>query len=301
MAAGRIARAALEANGFRFTHSLGQNFILDDALVDRIADAAAVAPGDRVLEIGAGAGVLTRALSERGAKVLALEIDRALEPVLREVLCGTDAQVEFADALKCDLPGLTGRAFGPEPFDVVANLPYYITADVFLLLVRSRLPIRRMTVMVQKEAAERIMAAPGQKSWCALAATVQRFGRPSVVMRVPPEAFTPRPHVDSALLRVDLFPDRAGPESEARFLRAVAAAFAMRRKTLVNNLMSAFSLTRVRAGALVVALGLDERVRGEALTLEQLAAVGEAVGEETGEAGKTPGGNDSPLDPLERD
>ncbi len=277
MAAGLIARAALEKNGFRFTHSLGQNFILDDGLVERIVSAADVGPGDRVLEIGAGAGVLTRTLSEMGALVFALEIDRTLEPVLHEVLNGTDARVEFADALKCDIQALTAGAFGGESFDVVANLPYYITADVFLLLVKSRLPIRRMTVMVQKEAAERIMASPGTKSWCALAATVQRFGKPSVLMRVPPEAFTPRPHVESVLLRVDMFPERQSPEDEALFLKVVTAAFAMRRKTLVNNLMSAFSMPREGAESLVASLGFDPKVRGEALTLPELARLSEAI------------------------
>ena len=234
-------------------------------------------PGDRVLEIGAGAGVLTRELSDRGAKVLALEIDRALEPVLREVLEGSGARVEFADALKCDLAALTIRAFSGEPFDVVANLPYYITADVFLMLVKSRLPVRRMTVMVQKEAAERIMASPGQKNWCALAATVQHFGHPEVLMRVPPEAFTPRPHVESALLRVDMVPERQSPEDEAMFLKVVAAAFAMRRKTLVNNLMAAFFMPREGAEALLTSLNLDPRVRGEALSVSELALLGEAI------------------------
>jgi len=277
MAAGSIARAALERHGFRFTHSLGQNFILDDRLMQRIADAAEVGPGGRVLEIGAGAGVLTRTLSDRGAKVLALEIDSALEPVLCEVLQGSDARVEFADVLKCDLPALTEGVFHGEPFDVVANLPYYITADVLLLLMKSRLPIRRMTVMVQKEAAERVMAAPGQKNWCALAATVQHFGKPKLMLRVPPEAFTPRPHVESALLRVDIFPDRQSPEDEAMFLKVVAAAFAMRRKTLVNNLMSAFSMPREGAESLLTSLGFDPKVRGEALTLMELSRLADAI------------------------
>lgn len=278
MAAGLIARAALERHGFHFTHSLGQNFILDDRLMERIADASGVEPGDRVLEIGAGAGVLTRTLSDRGAKVLALEIDRALEPVLHEVLEGSDAKVEFADALKCDLAALTEDAFHGEAFDVVANLPYYITADVFLLLVKSRLPIRRMTVMVQKEAAERIMASVGQKNWCALAATVQHFGKPSVLMHVPPEAFTPRPHVESVLLRMDMYAERQSPADEAMFLQVVTAAFAMRRKTLLNNLMRAFSMPRECAESLLTSLGFDPKVRGEALTLEELARLGNAVG-----------------------
>ena len=160
---------------------------------------------------------------------------------------------------------------------MVANLPYYITADVFLLLVKSRLPIHRMTVMVQLEAAERIMASPGQKNWCLLAATVQRFGTPSVLMHVPPEAFTPRPHVESVLLRVEMIPERECPEDEAMFLKAAAAAFAMRRKTLVNNLMSAFAMPREKAEALVTSLGFEPKVRGEALTLAELSKLSEAI------------------------
>ncbi len=277
MSHGSIARTALEQNGFRFTHSLGQNFILDDALISRIVGAAGVSPGDRVLEIGAGAGVMTRHMADRGALVAALEIDRSLQPVLDAVLAGSSARVEFADALKCDLAEITGSAFGSEPFDVVANLPYYITADVFQLLVKSRLPIRRMTVMVQKEAAERIMASPGQKNWCLLSATVQYFGEPEVLLRVPPEAFTPRPHVESVLLRVDMRQERRSPEDEAMFLRVAAAAFAMRRKTLVNNLMAAFSIPRERAAALVTSLGFDIRVRGEALTLSELMKLSEGI------------------------
>jgi 16S rRNA (adenine1518-N6/adenine1519-N6)-dimethyltransferase len=277
MAIGSIAREALEKSGFRFTHSLGQNFILDDTLTAQIADAAGVGPGDRVLEIGAGAGVMTRTLADRGAKVVALEIDRTLEPVLQEVLKGSDAEVEFADALKCDLVALTQRAFGDQPFDVVANLPYYITADVFLLLVKSRLPIQSMTVMVQKEAAERITASPGQKNWCALSATVQHFGTPAVLLNVPPEAFTPRPHVESVLLRVEMHRDRQSPENEAMFLKVVQAAFAMRRKTLVNNLMSAFSMPREEAEALVTSLGHDLRVRGEALAPDALSGLSDAL------------------------
>jgi len=277
MSIGLTARVALEKNGFRFTHSLGQNFILDDRLVARVVDAAEVAAGDRVLEIGAGAGVMTRTLADRGAKVLAIEIDQALRPVLEEVLAGTDVRVEYADALKCDLGALVGDAFSGAPFDVVANLPYYITADVFLRLIKSRLPIRRMTVMVQKEAAERIMAAPGQKNWCALAATVQRFGVPSALMRVPPEAFTPRPHVESALLRVDMYPERPAPEDEAMFLKVVSAAFAMRRKTLSNNLMSAFSMPREAAEGLITSLGFDPKVRGEALTIPELERLSAAL------------------------
>jgi 16S rRNA (adenine1518-N6/adenine1519-N6)-dimethyltransferase len=269
MAAGISARAALAKHGFLFSHSLGQNFILDDSLLARIADAAGVG-ADCVLEIGAGAGTLTRTLCERGARVLALEIDRSLEPVLSDVLAGCGAVVEFADVLKCDLPALTDAAFCGAPFDVIANLPYYITADILVMLVRLRLPIRRMTVMVQREAGERILASPGDKNWCALAATLRYYGEPAALFPLMPGAFTPRPHVESLLMRIDAHPERLSAEDEAFLLRVIGAAFAMRRKTLVNNLTRAFLISRERAQALVESLGLDARIRGEALEMEQL-------------------------------
>lgn len=276
ISAGLAARLALEKYGFRFSHALGQNFILDDALIARIVEAAQVAPGERVLEIGPGAGVMTRCLAEAGASVTAVELDRSLEPVLRAVLGEGDVRLVFGDVLKLDLAAL----MGDKPYRVVANLPYYITADVVLALVTGAKKPESITVMVQREAAGRMMAKPDSKSWCALAATVQYFGRPEPLMDLPPKAFTPPPHVDSTLLRISLYADKpVQARDEALFLRLVNAAFAMRRKTLANNLTAAFSVPRERALEWIAALGRDERVRGEALSIAELARLSDIIGD----------------------
>ncbi len=279
LSAGLAARLALEKHGFRFSHSLGQNFILDDGLVRRIVDAAGVAPGERVLEIGPGAGVMTRCLAEAGARVTAVELDRSLVPVLRAVLAGYDVRLVFDDILRLDVAGLMGGA----PYSVVANLPYYITADAVLALLTGPAKPARVTVMVQKEAAERMMARPGSKTWCALAATVQYFGNPEPLMELPPEAFTPRPHVVSTLLGIRLYDEKpVQARDEALFLRLVTAAFAMRRKTLANNLTASFGVPRETALQWIATLGKDERVRGEALSVAELAALSDIIGETAG-------------------
>ena len=276
ISAGLAARLALEKHGFRFSHALGQNFILDDGLVRRIVEAAQVAPGERVLEIGPGAGVMTRHLAEAGAKVTAVELDKNLEPVLRAMLDGLDVRLVFGDILKLDLAALMGGA----PYSVVANLPYYITADVTLALLTGPEKPERVTIMVQKEAAERMTARPGAKNWCALAATVQYFGRPEPLMALPPSAFTPPPHVDSTLLGIRLYDEKpVQARDEALLLRLINAAFAMRRKTLANNLTAAFGAPREAALQWIAALGRDERVRGEALSVAELAALSDIIGD----------------------
>ena len=264
ISAGLAARLALERHGFRFTHSLGQNFILDDELLERILDLALIEPGGRVLEIGPGAGVMTRLMAGRGADVTAIELDETLRPVLEDMTGGcANVRLVFADALKADLRAL----MGDEPFSVIANLPYYIATDLIEKLLTTAPKPRRLTVMVQKEAAERMTAAPGGKTWCALAATVQYFARCETVMALPPASFTPPPHVDSALLRLEPYGDDAPVRAadDAMMLRVIRSAFAMRRKTLANNLTAAFALPREEAAALIESLGLDARVRGEAL------------------------------------
>jgi len=283
------ARLALERCGFRHSHSLGQNFILDQGLLARLLDAAGVTSDDNVLEIGPGAGVMTALLAQRGKAVLAVEVDRALEPVLGDVLAGADnARVVFGDFMKADLPALIGDSFGEAPYRVVANLPYYITADILLRLVTSKRPPRDICIMVQREAADRVMSVPDTKSWCALAATLQYFGRPEVLLEVPPEAFDPPPHVMSCFMRVAMYDDKpVRPADEARFLKLVNVAFAMRRKTLANNLKASFGIDMDAARAVLAGAGVDERVRGEALTLEQLARVADALGELDSEGGAT--------------
>lgn len=276
LSAGLAAGMALNKYGFHFSHSLGQNFILDDKLVESIVSAAGIEPGDRVLEIGPGAGVMTRHLAEAGAQVTAVELDRTLEPVLGAVLDGVEnARVVFGDAMKLDL----GELMGGDSYRVTANLPYYITADVVQRLITQEHKPERITIMVQKEAAERMMAKMGTKTWCALAATVQYYGTVRVLMEVPPEAFTPRPHVDSALIEIRLFDEKpVQAQDDGMMLKVIAACFAMRRKTLMNNLCAAFSVSREKAGMWLSEAGLDEKVRGEAITLEQAAILSDVIG-----------------------
>lgn len=275
------ARVALEKHRFHNTHSLGQNFLLSESLIDHLLDEALISPEDRVLEIGPGAGLMTRLLAQRCKSVLAVELDRDLEPVLSDVLEGCDnARVHYGDILKADVPALTREAFGETDYRVVANLPYYITADILLKLTALPQPPSSIAIMVQKEAAERVMSAPGGKQWCALAAELQYYGQPSVLVEVPAGAFTPPPHVDSRFICID----RHGtpivtPKNPQLYRRLIRAAFAMRRKTLANNLKAAFGMDQQAAKAVLAGAGLDERVRGEALDLEALCRVADRIAE----------------------
>ena len=282
LSAGLRARVALEKHGFRNAHALGQNFLLDEGLLNALLDAAALAPADEVLEIGPGAGVMTALMARRCKRVLAVELDRNLEPVLDQVLAGLEnVRVAYQDFMKADLEALVGEG----PYRVVANLPYYITADILLRLVTARRRPQSICIMVQREAAERVMSRPGSKSWCALAAMVQYYGAPSVLMDVPPEAFTPPPHVMSQFIRIDRHArPEAEPRDEAVFFRLIAAAFAMRRKTLANNLKASFGMDQDTARAVLEAAGVDPRVRGEALTLKALCRMSDIISEKQGPA-----------------
>ena len=278
--AGLRARVALDKHGFRTTHSLGQNFLLDDRFLSGLLDEIDVRPEDRVLEIGPGAGVMTALLAERAEKVLALELDERLAPVLSDVLAPHEnAKVEYCDFLRCDVDALTARTLG-EQYRVVANLPYYITADILTKLVGAKNPPASIAIMVQKEAAQRLMSEPGSKQWCALAATVRAYGRAEVVEEVPPERFDPAPHVVSCFLKIDAWDAPiVTPKDEALYRRVVQAAFAMRRKTLANNLKTSFGVSQEQAQAVLSTAGLGDKVRGEALTLAQLSDVSDALGE----------------------
>lgn len=278
--AGLRARVALDKHGFRTTHSLGQNFLLDDRFLSGLLDEIDVRPEDRVLEIGPGAGVMTALLAERAEKVLAVELDERLAPVLSDVLAPHEnAKVEYCDFLRCDVDALTARTLG-EQYRVVANLPYYITADILTKLVGAKNPPASIAIMVQKEAAQRLMSEPGSKQWCALAATVRAYGRAEVVEEVPPERFDPVPHVVSCFLKIDAWDAPiVTPKDEALYRRVVQAAFAMRRKTLANNLKTSFGVSQEQTQAVLSAAGLSDKVRGEALTLAQLSDVSDALGE----------------------
>ncbi|HSK68153.1 MAG TPA: 16S rRNA (adenine(1518)-N(6)/adenine(1519)-N(6))-dimethyltransferase RsmA [Candidatus Limnocylindria bacterium] len=261
--------------GFEPKISLGQNFLFDAELLARLVRETGLGPGDDVLEIGAGRGDLTLALAAVCHRVVALEVDPRLEPVLEERLRDVpNAQVVMADATEADIPALMGGL----PFHVAANLPYYLTTPLLTMLLKLPAPIRSVSVMVQEEAAARIMAQPGTGEYGPLAVLTRWKANPRAAAKIPARMFTPPPKVDSVFL---VMPFHAAPpvhvRDEAHFLRTVTAAFAMRRKTLLNNLMPAFGLSREEAKAVLQTAGLREDVRGEALNLAEFAALSNSL------------------------
>lgn len=275
----RHIRALCEKYNFRLKKSLGQNFLHDRSVLEAIVEAAAP-EGGGVLEIGPGFGVLTEALSERAEKVVAIEIDDQLLPVLSETLADCpNASVVHGDVLKLDLPALLEEKFGDIPVSVAANLPYYITTPILLALLTKNLPLRRIVVMMQKEVADRIMAKEGGKDYGALTVAVQYRCEVSRVCRVPASSFIPPPKVDSEVLCLSMREvPPAVPKNEDYFFALVRAVFAQRRKTLVNGLANAgrFGSKEKIAGA-VQQMGLSPTVRGETLSIPQLVTLSDIL------------------------
>ena len=261
--------------GFQHKHSLGQNFLTDAALLETLIDETGLGPQDHILEVGPGGGDMTRLLSARCKSVTAVEIDRDLIPILRVIM---DRAENFTlvegDILRVNIPELMA---GKTPFHVVANIPYYLTTELLTLLLQGNLPLRSINVMVQKEAAQRVLASPSTAEYGPLAIRAQYYTVPRLARVVEAACFTPPPKVDSAFI---CLPWREQPavrvRDEKRFFKIVNAAFALRRKTLCNNLISAFHLERDAAVAWLRRAGLPENIRGEALTLEQFAALCES-------------------------
>ena len=270
----------IKQNNFKFQHSLGQNFILDEAILEDIADASGVGISDHVLEIGAGAGSLTRMLCKRAGKVLALEIDKNLMPMLSVVLSPFDnVHVENADVMKADLASLIEKHLGEGDVHVVANLPYYITTPVIMMLLESDLPIRSLTIMVQKEVAQRIAAKTKSKDYGALTLAVQYRMSADIALEVTAKNFMPPPKVDSSVVVLRRLEKPPVDTDEKLFFRLVKACFAMRRKTLNNNLCASFSLSKEKAAAIIEKAGFKPTVRGEELSITDIAALAEAFKE----------------------
>ena len=247
---------------------LGQNFLISEDVVRRIAAAAELAEGDAVLEIGPGIGTLTQALAETGADVTAVELDRRLLPVLDKTLEGyTNVRVINADVLELNV----NEAMGGKAFKVAANLPYYITTPIIFALLEKKLPVERMVVMVQKEVAERMTAAPGGKEYGALSVAMQYYTEPELAFIVPPDCFIPRPSVDSAVV---VCKNRATPPvdvcDEKLFFKVVKAAFSLRRKMLSNALKN-MGITAQQAQEWLALAGIDPKRRGETLSLQDFA------------------------------
>ena len=274
--------AVIQKYGFSFQKRYGQNFLIDGHVLDKIIAAAGVTKEDVVLEIGPGIGTMTQRLSQAAARVIAVEIDAALIPILGETLadCG-NVTVINGDILKLDLRGLLEREAGGRPVRVVANLPYYITTPIIMGLFESGVPIDTITVMVQKEVAERMQAGPGSKDYGALSLAVQYYAEPYIAANVPPNCFIPRPNVGSAVIRLTRHekPPVAAADPELMF-RLIRASFNQRRKTLLNSLANAseLSFSKEEIGAAVEKMGLSPSVRGETLSLAQFAQLSDLLG-----------------------
>lgn len=262
---------------FTFQKKYGQNFLIDPHVLDKIMDAAEITKDDYVIEIGPGIGTMTQGLCERAREVSAIEIDGALIPILEDTLKEYDnVNIVHGDVLKVDLAGLIEERNEGKPVKIVANLPYYITTPIIMGLFESHVPIESITVMVQKEVAERMQVGPGTKDYGALSLAVQYYAKPYVVANVPPNCFVPRPKVGSAVIR--LTAHESSPvdvKDEKLMFKLIRASFNQRRKTLVNGLNNSPDLDfpKEKIVEAIKSIGLDENVRGETLTLEQFAAL----------------------------
>ncbi len=270
----------LRRHNFTFQKKYGQNFLIDPNVLQRVMDAAGVAEDDCVLEIGPGIGTMTQLLAERAGKVVAVEIDRNLIPILEETLSPyPNVTVINEDILKLDVRELISGQEGC-PVKVVANLPYYITTPIIMSLLESGAPLENITVMVQKEVAERMQAGPGTKEYGALSLAVQYYSEPEVVANVPPNCFIPRPNVGSAVIRLTRYATPPVQAADAGKLFAIIrASFNQRRKTLANSLGNApgLGVSRERVAQVLEEMGLPAMVRGEALTLTQFAALSDRL------------------------
>ena len=282
----QTVKKLLARQGFTFNKALGQNFITDPGVCPRIAESCGCTDRDGVLEIGPGAGVLTRALAERADKVVSLEVDKRLEPLLQETLSGYDnVTVRFEDAMTCDLNQLLLEEFGEQPVSVCANLPYYITSPLLLRLLESELNVSAMTLMVQKEAAVRLCAPMGTRACGPVTAAVRFFAEPEILFEVSRNAFLPAPAVDSAVIRLTLREPLLPVAEKGAFFRVVKAAFALRRKTLVHSLSAALPRDKAGAAALLEKAGIDPSARAETLTMEQFITLSSVLREEENHAG----------------
>ena len=265
----------LGRHGFSFSKGLGQNFIINPDICPKIAENGNAQAGFGVLEIGTGIGVLTAELAKRADKVTAVEIDSRLLPILAETLEEFDnVKIINEDVMKCDLHKLIAEEFGGLQVAVCANLPYYITSPIIMMLLENRLPIESITVMVQKEAAQRLCAKVGTRDSGAITVGVNYYGTVKKLFDVSRGSFMPAPNVDSAVIRIDLNTEhRLDEESERFFFKVVKAGFSQRRKTLANSLSSVMGIPKEKAYSALKGLGLPEAARIEQLDMEQLIAL----------------------------
>jgi 16S rRNA (adenine1518-N6/adenine1519-N6)-dimethyltransferase len=277
----------LNRYGFSFQKKFGQNFLIDENVVEKIVRDAGVTKDDFVLEIGPGIGTMTQILCENAREVVAVEIDDKLIPILTEDTLSwyDNVTVIHEDILKLDIVKLANERNGGKPIKVVANLPYYITTPIIMGLFESHVPLDSITIMVQKEVADRMQVGPGTKDYGALSLAVQYYAKPQILLNVPASCFMPRPNVDSAVIQLTRYEKPpVEVKDEHLMFRLIRASFNQRRKTMTNSVGNSpeLSVSKEQMAAVLEKCGLSATVRGEALTLEQFAELANVLSEDTG-------------------
>ena len=281
----------LQKYNFNFQKKFGQNFLIDTRVLEEIIDAAEITKDDFVLEIGPGIGTMTQYLCETAREVVAVEIDTNLIPILKDTLSAYDnVEVLNQDILKVDIASLAKERNNNRPIKVVANLPYYITTPIIMGLFESHVPIDSITIMVQKEVADRMQEGPGSKEYGALSLAVQYYAKPEIVVNVPPSCFMPQPKVGSAVIRLTRHEQSpVEVEDEKLMFQVIRASFNQRRKTLANGLnnFGSFGLSKEEIQSCIEELGVPVNIRGEALSLEQFAELSNIIYTHKGKRAKS--------------
>jgi dimethyladenosine transferase len=270
----------VKRHGFKFTKSLGQNFLIDDNIVDKIVAGAGIGSSDKIIEVGPGIGTLTREMASRAGALMAVEIDKNLIPILADTLGDFEnVKIVNEDIIKADIRGLIDENLDGGPVKLVANLPYYITTPIIMRFLEEDINVTDIVVMVQKEVAERMNAQPGGKDFGALSVAVQFYCDTEIVVKVPRHLFVPQPNVDSIVIALRVRPERKyRVDSEDLFFKVVKAAFGQRRKTLLNSIASMGNLSKDMVKEALEEAGIDPKRRGETLSLDEFAILSNVIG-----------------------
>lgn len=275
----RATKSVVEKHGFKFSKSLGQNFLIDDNVIDKILNGARLSEGDKVIEVGPGIGTLTREMGKVADKVVAIEIDKTLIPILSETLDEFDnIEVVNQDILKVNIQELVNEKLSGGPVKLVANLPYYITTPIVMKFLEEDIPVTDIVVMVQKEVADRMNAGPGTKDYGALSVAVQYYCDTEIVAKAPRHMFIPQPNVDSTVIGLHVRKELKYPvDNEEIFFKTVKASFGQRRKTLLNSLGGLGFLNKDEIREVLKESDIDEKRRGETLTIEEFAKLSNVI------------------------
>ena len=267
----------VKRHGFKFTKSLGQNFLIDDNIVDKIVAGAGIGPSDKIIEVGPGIGTLTREMASRAGALMAVEIDKNLIPILADTLGDFEnVKIVNEDIIKADIRGLIDENLSGGPVKLVANLPYYITTPIIMRLLEEDINVTDIVVMVQKEVAERMNAQPGGKDFGALSVAVQFYCDTEIIAKVPRHLFVPQPNVDSIVIALRVRPERKyRVDNEDLFFKVAKAAFGQRRKTLLNSIAN---LSKDMVKEALEEAGIDPKRRGETLSLDEFANLSNVIG-----------------------